>query len=226
MRVAGYNPGVGFETRPPLPIAVLISGSGSTLKNLLERIDGGRLNARVCGVAASRDCSGLQHAADHNVPHVVVPRGKPFDAGDFSQRLTGQIDEWQPELIVFGGFLSLYIIPPQYRHRVINVHPALLPAFGGRGMYGDRVHEAVLASGTKISGCSVHFVDDEYDHGAIIAQKAVAVLDGDTVETLGERVRTAERELYPLVIQWFADGRVTTDSTGEVKVAGREKFLT
>lgn len=220
-----YNLHVGAQSSNPLPVAVLISGSGSTLLNLLEWIDDGRLNARICGVIASRKCSGLEHADNYDIPHAVVKRGKPFDAADFSQRVTEKLDEWQPGLIVFGGFLSLYLIPPQYRGRVINIHPALLPGFGGKGMYGDRVHEAVLASGTKISGCSVHLVDDEYDHGAIIAQKAVSVVEGDSVDSLGERVRLAERELYPLVVQWFAEGRVSVKNDGEVEVSGRPRFV-
>jgi phosphoribosylglycinamide formyltransferase-1 len=208
-----------------LPFAVLISGSGSTLLNLLQRIEAGSLNARVCGVIASRDCGGLDHARRYCVPHAVIPRGKPFDAEDFSRRVTLQLEQWQPELLVFGGFLSLYLIPPQFRGRAINIHPALLPAFGGPGMYGDRVHEAVLSSGAKISGCSVHLVDDDYDHGAIIAQKAVTVLDSDTVESLGARVGAAERELYPQVVQWFAEGRVSVADNGSVQVSGRRRFI-
>jgi phosphoribosylglycinamide formyltransferase 1 len=208
-----------------LRLAVLISGSGSTLRNILERIADRRLtNVEMVGVAASRECQGLQYAQQYGVPHAVVPRivGEgEFAAQDFSARLTRQLDEWQPDLIALGGFLSLYLFPEQYSGRIINVHPALLPAFGGAGMYGDRVHEAVLASGTKVTGCSAHIVSDEYDGGPIIAQRTVAVLDGDTPETLGARVREAERELYPNVIQWFADGRVKLVD-GQVEVNPRE----
>jgi len=99
---------------------------------------------------------------------------------------------------------------------------ALLPGFGGKGMYGDRVHEAVLAAGCKVTGCSVHFVDDEYDHGAIIAQRALPVEEGDTAATLGARVRAVERELYPEVIGWFADGRVSITAQGRVRIANRQ----
>ena len=210
------------QTRPPLRIAVLISGSGSTLHNILERISSGRLNAEVVGVVASRDCSGLQHARDFDVPAAVVERGSPFDAADFSARITAQLDQWQPELIVFGGFLSLYLLPPQYRHRAINTHPALLPSFGGKGMYGDRVHQAVLDSTAQVTGCTVHLVDDEYDHGSIVLQKIVPVLPGDDVASLGERVRAAERELLPLVIGLWADGRISVSADGKVAIAQRE----
>lgn len=208
--------------RPPLPIAVLISGSGSTLLNLLEHCADGRLAARVVGVAASRDCSGLEHAQRFGVPAEVVPRGKPFDLEDFSARMTALLDRWRPELICFGGFLSMYLPPPQYAGRILNIHPALLPGFGGPGMYGDKVHEAVLASGAKISGCSVHLVDAQYDHGAIIAQRVVPVLESDDVHSLGERVRSAERELYPEVVGWFAEGRVSIGADGKLRVAGRD----
>lgn len=205
-------------------IAVLISGSGSTLKNVCELCGRGILDAEVCGVIASRKCSGLDYAGQYGVPKAVVRRGKPFDAADFAARMTKQLDEWSPDLIVFGGFLSLYLIPEHYQFKTINIHPALLPFFGGKGMYGDRVHEAVLKTGMKLTGCTVHFVDNEYDHGAIIAQRAVPVLDDDTVDTLGERVRAEERKLYPAVIGWFAGGRVTLDSDGRVRVSGNREI--
>ena len=208
-----------------LRIAILISGSGSTLRNILERIANGRLTGvQAVGVAASRECAGLAYAQQYGVPYAVIPRGSgsQFDAQEFSARLTAQLAIWQPDLIVLAGFLSLYLFPEEYAGKVINVHPALLPSFGGAGMYGDRVHSAVLASGTKVSGCSVHIVSDEYDGGPVIAQRTVPVLDGDTPQTLGSRVRDAERELYPTVIQWFADGRVQVEPDGSVTVAGRE----
>ena len=220
-----YNSFVPTNNPDALRIAVLISGSGSTLLNILERVSSGQIKGQVCGVVASRVCSGLDHARKYEVPSAVVKRGKPFDVDDFSARVTAQLDEWQPGLIVFGGFLSRYLIPSHYENKAINIHPALLPGFGGKGMYGDRVHEAVLASGAKVTGCSVHFVDNEYDQGAIIAQKAVSVVDGDTADTLGPRVRQAEREIYPMVISWFADGRISVGNDGHVQVTGRDHVL-
>jgi len=161
-------------------------------------------------------------AREHGVPYAVVRRGKPFDVHDFSVRVTAQLNEWQPGLIVFGGFLSMYLPPQCYTGRVINIHPALLPAFGGQGMYGDRVHEAVLASGARVTGCTVHMVDATYDTGPIVAQRTVPVLDGDTPETLGARVRATERELYPEVIGWFAAGRVQLGEDGKVRISDRD----
>lgn len=204
-----------------LPLAMLISGSGSTLRNILELCTAGRLPVRVAGVVASRECTGLEHCKEYNIPYAIIRRGKPFDAAEFSARVTAALNPWAPELIAFGGFLSLYLPPPEYAGRVINIHPALLPAFGGPGMYGDRVHEAVLASGTRVTGCSVHFVDAHYDHGAIIAQQAVPVLEGDDAHSLGERVRLAERQLYPAVMRWFAEGRVSLTNGGRVLIGPR-----
>lgn len=204
------------------PIAVLISGSGSTLRNILERCNDGRLSARVAGVVASRDCSGLDHAREFGVPYSVVVRPKPFDVQQFSMGVTAALRQWAPELILFGGFLSLYLPPCEYAGRVLNIHPALLPAHGGQGMYGDKVHEAVLASGARVSGCTVHLVDAAYDHGPVVAQRVVPVLDGDDVHSLGERVRRAERELYPTVISWYASGRVSVGADGRITVAGRD----
>jgi len=236
------------------PIAVLISGGGSTLLNLLELSASGLLAAQVCGVVASRECAGLEYARAAGVPWAVVPRiaseaarsgsvdprsmrreggsvdprsmGRDriaeFDPAEFSARVTAELDRWQPRMIVFGGFLSPYLPAPHYRGRVINIHPALLPQFGGPGMYGDRVHAAVLASGTQVSGCTVHLVDDEYDHGAILAQRVVPVLPGDTPATLGARVRQVERELYPEVINWFASGRLQAGPAGRLELAPRD----
>jgi formyltetrahydrofolate-dependent phosphoribosylglycinamide formyltransferase len=207
---------------------VLISGSGSTLRNILERCAAGRLpGVQVVGVAASRDCGGLAHAREFGVPGRIVPRIPPdnpaaaFDAAEFSARLTAVLEEWTPDLIALGGFLSLYLYPDRWQGRIINIHPALLPLHGGVGMYGDKVHAAVLASGAKQSGCTVHLVSRGYDEGPILAQRSVVVLDGDTPASLGARVRAAEAELYPAVIQWFAEGRVSLDSAGQVRISGR-----
>jgi phosphoribosylglycinamide formyltransferase-1 len=220
----------GVDAPADYPIAVLISGGGSTLHNLLELAAGATLHARVCGVVASRDCAGLEYAREAGVPWAVVPRRPAaadagpgaFDPREFSARVTAALDQWQPELVVLGGFLSPYLPAPQYRGRVLNIHPALLPQFGGAGMYGDRVHAAVLASGVQVSGATVHFVDDEYDHGAILAQRVVPVLPGDTPAALGARVRQVERELYPEVINWFADGRLRPGTGGQAGPAPRD----
>jgi phosphoribosylglycinamide formyltransferase-1 len=136
--------------------------------------------------------------------HVVAQ--KPGDT--FSDRVFDAVRSFAPDAVCLAGWLHLVRIPPDFRHRVLNIHPALLPAFGGKGMYGRHVHEAVLASGAKVSGCTVHFADDTYDTGPILVQKAVPVLDDDTPETLASRVFAAECDAYPEAIRLVGEGRI------------------
>ena len=177
-------------------LAVLLSGSGSTLQNLIDRIADGRLSASIVGVASSRaDAIGVERARRAGIP-VVVERKTVFDT----------LRAWNPDFVVLAGWLHLLRIPDDFTHKVVNVHPSLLPAFGGRGMYGRHVHEAVLASGARVSGCTVHFADDTYDTGPILHQAVVPVLDADTPELLAERVQAAEREAYPDALAKLAAG--------------------
>jgi phosphoribosylglycinamide formyltransferase 1 len=192
-----------------LKIAVLLSGSGTTLENLFVKKDEGKLTVEIVAVLASRaDARGLERAQNRGVPALLVERKKFKDPEAFSGEIFKALAPYHPDLIVLAGFMCMLRIPPPYEGKVINVHPALLPAFGGKGFYGHHVHEAVVAHGCKVSGCTVHVVDNEYDQGPIIAQKSVPVLESDTPASLGERVQAAERELYPEVIQAIADGRV------------------
>ena len=194
------------------PIAVLISGGGTTLQNLIDRIDAGRLPARIVQVVSGRtDAFGLERARRAGLPVEVVPRRAFPNIAEFSERTFGLCRAAGAELVVLAGYLQLLQIPDDYRHKVLNIHPALLPSFGGKGMYGQHVHEAVLAYGAKVTGCTVHFVDDQYDHGPIIAQRAVPVRDDDTPTTLAARVFEAECEIYPTVIRAVAEGAVTVD---------------
>lgn len=195
----------------PLRLAVLISGGGSTLTNLLSRIHEGRLPAEVCLVIASRDCAGVEKSRAAGVETVVMrPRDFP-EISQYSAALFARCTAADAELVVLGGFLSRIEIPRAYAGRVMNIHPALIPAFCGQGMYGHHVHEAVLARGCKVSGCTVHFCDNEYDHGPIILQKCVPVLDDDTPDTLAARVFEAECEAYPEAIALFAAGRLRVE---------------
>jgi phosphoribosylglycinamide formyltransferase 1 len=192
-----------------LKLAVLLTGSGTTLENLFNKRDEGKLDADVAVVLSSRaDAFGLERAKRRDVPGVTVERRKFVLPEEFSEAVFSAITPYKPDLICLAGFMSLLRIPPEFTHKVINVHPALLPAFGGKGYYGHKVHEAVLKHGCKVSGCTVHFVDNEYDQGPIILQKAVPVLAGDTVDALAARVQEAEREIYPQAIQLFAQGRL------------------
>jgi formyltetrahydrofolate-dependent phosphoribosylglycinamide formyltransferase len=195
-----------------LRLAVLLSGSGTTLENFFVLREQGKLPAEVALVIGSRpDAYGLERAKARSVPTAVVQRKKFVLPEEFSEAIFSTLEPVKPDLVCLAGFLSLLQIPPAYEHRVINIHPALLPSFGGKGYYGNKVHEAVLNAGCKVAGCTVHFVDNEYDHGPIIAQRAVPVLEGDTTESLAHRVQEAEREVYPEVIRLFAASRLQVE---------------
>jgi len=193
----------------PVRLAVLLSGSGSTLQNLLDRIAAGTLPAQVVVVVASRsDAYGLERARLVGIPERVVARKEYADVERFNDALHAALEPYAADLVVLGGFLSLFQPRTRYAGRVMNIHPALIPAFCGAGFYGDKVHRAVLESGVRVSGCTVHFADDQYDHGPIILQGTVPVLDDDTPETLAARVHALERELYPEAIRLWALGRL------------------
>jgi len=192
-----------------LNLAVLLSGSGRTLENVQQAILAGRLSARVAVVVSSKsEAYGLVRARQHGIDAVAVPRRDYADLQAFNDAINAVLARYPIDLVVLAGFLSLYQPLPALAGCVLNIHPALLPAFGGRGLYGDRVHRAVLESGVKLSGCTVHFADACYDHGPIILQAAVPVYDDDTVEALAARVFAAECELYPQAMQLFAEDRL------------------
>ncbi|KPK83679.1 MAG: phosphoribosylglycinamide formyltransferase [Phycisphaerae bacterium SM23_33] len=197
----------------PIRLGVLLSGGGRTLLNILEYIKAGKLPAQVAVVLASRDCKGVERARAAGLEVHVVPYKEMPDLETYSARLVGLLDAARVDLVCLAGFLSFWRIPDRYLGRVMNIHPALLPRFGGEGMYGHRVHEAVLAAGCKVSGCTVHFVNNEYDAGPIIVQKAVPVLEGDTPDTLAARVFEQECVAYPEAIRLFAEGRVKIDGS-------------
>jgi len=199
---------------PVLNLAVLLSGSGRTLENVQQAILAGRLSARVAVVVSSTSAAyGLVRARQHGLDAVAVPRQNYPNLQAFNEAMHAVLAHYPIDLVVLAGFLSLYAPPPALAGRVMNIHPALLPAFGGKGLYGDRVHRAVLESGVKLSGCTVHFADACYDHGPIILQAAVPVEDDDTIEALAARVFAAECALYPQAIQLFAEDRL--------RIAGR-----
>jgi len=194
-----------------LRVAVLLSGSGTSLDNLLERIDAGELAARVVVVIASRaDAGGLARARRRRVPAVAVPRKEFADVRRFNDALHAELARHEVDLVALLGFLSPFETRG-FAGRTINVHPALVPAFSGKGFYGARVHEAVLARGCKVTGATVHFCDDEYDQGPIILQEAIPVRDDDTPETLAARVQALERRLVPEAIRLFAEGRLRVE---------------
>jgi phosphoribosylglycinamide formyltransferase-1 len=160
-------------------------------------------------VSSRRGVAGIEKAADRGIPVEVVPRNEIPDAVEFSARCFEFVRTHRAELVCLAGFLSLLRIPEDFRGRVLNIHPALLPSFGGKGFYGHRVHEAVLAAGVKVSGATVHFVDDRYDAGPIVMQACVPVLEDDTPDTLAARVFAEECRIYPRAVRRVLEGRVT-----------------
>ncbi|NIP84495.1 MAG: phosphoribosylglycinamide formyltransferase, partial [Planctomycetales bacterium] len=183
-------------------IVMLISGSGTTLRNLIQQNAAGKIDVDIRLVISSNpDAAGLRFARDAEIASRIIPRHDFHNAGAFGDAIFQAVREAGVEYVVMGGFLKLVPIPDDFQNRVLNIHPALIPDFCGKGFYGRRVHEAVLASGAKVSGCTVHFVDNQYDHGPIILQRNVPVLDGDTPETLAARVFEAECEAYPEVLR-------------------------
>jgi phosphoribosylglycinamide formyltransferase-1 len=196
---------------PPIRLAVCASGGGTTLQNLLDRIDGGRLMARVVHLVASKPGIGaIEKARRAGVPTSVVERAGRSLA-DFSADVFAPIRAAAADLVILGGFLQLVAIPDDYRHRVLNIHPSLIPSFCGKGFHGQAVHRAALEMGVKLTGCTVHFADDTYDTGPIVVQRAVPVLDDDTPETLAARVFAAECDALPEAIALYAAGRLRLD---------------
>jgi formyltetrahydrofolate-dependent phosphoribosylglycinamide formyltransferase len=193
----------------PVRLGVLLSGSGRTLQNLIDRIQDQSLPARISVVVSSHpDVKGLDRARAVNLPAATVDFRKfPSDKA-FSAAVTAELEKYPVDLVIMAGFIRRYLLPSKFEGRVLNIHPALLPEFGGKGMYGHRVHEAVLKSGARESGCTVHLADLNYDTGPIVLQKRVPVLPGDTPDALAERVFQAECEAYPEAIRRMAEVEV------------------
>jgi phosphoribosylglycinamide formyltransferase-1 len=192
--------------------AVLLSGSGTTLENLFEKVQEGRLPIEIAVVVSSRsDAYGLERARKRGVPAYVFRRRDYGGPDEYAEAVFRPVRESGAEIVALAGFMVMIGIPSDYRNRVMNIHPALLPSFGGKGMYGHHVHEAVIARGCKVSGCTAHLVDEQYDHGPIVMQKAVPVLEDDTPESLAERVQSAEREVYPEALRALAEDRLLVE---------------
>lgn len=193
---------------PRLPIAVLISGGGTTLRNLIEKQRVGELDVDFRIVISSRaNVRGLHIASEASIPTQVIRKRDFANASDHSQAVFDAIRDCGAQLVVMGGYLEHLLIPKDFELRVLNIHPSLIPAFCGKGMYGLHVHEAALKFGVKISGCTVHWVDNEYDHGPIILQRACEVRPEDTPDSLQQRVFALECEALPAAIQQIAKTR-------------------
>jgi len=188
----------------PLRLAAMVSGGGTTMQNIAEVIARGELQAQiVCCIASNSHCYGIERAKRLGIPVHVISRKESGTLEEFSGRIAAVLRQYRTDLALMAGFLSLWNIPADFQGRVLNIHPALLPKFGGKGMHGEHVHAAVIAAGEKESGCTVHFADNQYDHGPIVVQKRVPVLAGDTPDTLAKRVFDMECLAYPEAIRYY-----------------------
>ncbi|MFM8216399.1 MAG: phosphoribosylglycinamide formyltransferase [Pirellula sp.] len=188
-----------------LPIAVLISGGGTTLKNLIDRKAQNTLAVDFRLVVSSNPkAKGLGYAQEASIPAKVIRKKDFVDGQSHSDAMFQAVRDSGAKLVVMGGYLEHLLIPDDFENRVINIHPSLIPAFCGKGMYGLYVHQAAIEFGVKVSGCTVHFVDNQYDHGPILLQRTCEVLDDDTPETLQKRVFELERKALPDAINKIA----------------------
>jgi len=199
-------------TPPPLNIAVFASGRGSNFQAILTAIQNRKItNAQIVLVVSNKaDAGVLNVARAHNIPALHLDRKQFASDEEFTAAVLRTLEEHRVNFIVLAGYLKKLSneVVRRYRNRIVNIHPALLPAFGGKGMYGIHVHQAVIQSRAKISGATVHLVDEEYDHGPIILQRTVEVSENDTPESLAEKVLQIEHSLYPEAIRLFAEGKI------------------
>ncbi|HYE95629.1 MAG TPA: phosphoribosylglycinamide formyltransferase [Rubricoccaceae bacterium] len=206
-------------------LAVFASGGGSNFQALLDAVDEGWLNAEPVLLVTDREGTGAAARAEaREIPIAVLPPAQFASEDAFAEALLRALEERGVEFIALAGYLKKIpaAIVRAYKHRMLNIHPALLPAFGGAGLYGLRVHQAVLDYGCRVSGATVHLVDDEYDSGPVVLQEVVPVLADDTPETLAARVLELEHRLYPEALQFFAEGRVTVEGR-RVRILGDEE---
>jgi formyltetrahydrofolate-dependent phosphoribosylglycinamide formyltransferase len=207
----------------PLKLAVLISGGGRTLKNFLDLAAEGNLPIDVRLVVSSNpSAGGLEFARAAGIGTAVFARRELDSDRAYGDAIFGACRDVGVDYVAMAGFMKLAPVPEDFAGRVLNIHPALIPAFCGHGMYGHHVHQAVLDYGVKVTGVTVHFVDNEYDAGPIIWQQPVPVFDDDTVESLAERVFEAEKEAYPHVLRLLAAGRIELEGR-RVRIAATRR---
>lgn len=193
-----------------LRLIVLISGTGRSLQNVLNHINDGSLSAEVLKVISSTpSAKGLQYAEMATIPIEIIEKKDYENRAQYSEAIFKHARDLKVDYVMMAGFLKLLDIPEDFQNKVLNIHPSLIPAFCGKGFYGRHVHEEAIAYGVKLTGCTVHFVNAEYDRGPVLLQKAIPVLENDTPETLNDRVFELERIAYPEALQLLAEGRVT-----------------
>ncbi len=202
-----------------MKIAVFVSGKGTNLLNIIKKHQDGYLKSEVKLVISDRDCEAIKNSTSAGIQTAVTDPTEFINESEYGSVLVRDLEKHGCDFIVLAGFLKRIpnIVVNRFANRIINVHPALLPSFGGKGMYGKRVHEAVLEYGCKVSGATVHIVDTEYDHGPVLVQKCTPVYDEDTPDSLAFRIHQIEYEVLPEAIKLFEEGKV--------KINGRKARL-
>lgn len=198
-----------------LNLAVFASGRGSNCAAIHRAITENKLKAKICVIVSNQPDAGVLDFADKNaIPRFYISSENFSSKDEFYKQLFLTLDMHQVQFIVLAGYMKKIGTPliRKYPNRILNVHPALLPSFGGKGMYGMCVHEAVIKYGAKVSGITIHLVDEEYDHGAIVMQKCLEVSPDDTAESLGKRIQQLEYDTYWQAIQLFAENRVAINN--------------
>ncbi|MDD2396745.1 MAG: phosphoribosylglycinamide formyltransferase [Tissierellia bacterium] len=196
---------------PQVNIGVLISGSGTNLQSLIDNIESGSINGRITVVISNRkDAYGLERARQKNIAAVYLRQNNYESFEKFNDAIIDELKNYGVELVVLAGYLKILTSKfiKEYTNRIMNIHPSLIPAFCGKGYYGIKVHEEVINYGAKLSGATVHFVDEEADTGPIIIQEAVEVCYEDTADTLQQKVLKIEHKILPLAVKHYCDGKI------------------
>ncbi len=205
---------------PPPRLGVLFSGGGRTVENLARNIVEGSIQAEIAvAISSHAGAGGIQRAEKFGIQTEVLDYRE--HGSELSARINDILKEQRVDWVLLAGFIRYYEVPGDYRNKVLNIHPSLLPDFGGKGFYGMKVHQAVIEAGADLSGCTVHLVNDEYDEGPIIVQRAIAVEPGETPESLAERVFEQECLAYPEAIRICLSGRMRIEGN-RVLVAAEE----
>lgn len=212
----------------PVRIGVLISGSGSNLQALMDSITAGDINGRICVVISDRkDAYGLVRAINQSIDTIFIDKKSFSDEAGFNGKILKELKKRDVDLVVLAGYLKIlnHEIIKEYKNRIINIHPSLIPSFCGKGYYGEKVHKAVLDYGAKVTGATVHFVDEGTDTGPIIVQRTVEVDNCDTVESLQKKVLKVEHVILVEAVKLFCSGRLRVDGRKVWEVCDYEKSI-